>query len=515
MAVSGRFSRRLRDEHDDQLPLPAGPISNGEFVPAESGARDKAVNELVRRAIDESARRTGVDRRRFLQGAGAVAASLAVFELAGCSSAPASKLRAAPRHGPGGTFAVPPPEDTAACQQALTGSEFIFDVHTHHVIPGGPWVQEAPETTSLVLSMLPPGCSDTPQLDCVDRASYLHDLFLASETTVAVLTDVPNSGPGNAPIPFPDAIRTQAITAGLTRGGASRLLVENVIAPNVGPVEATLEEMSGAVTSGPPAAFKVYTAWSPSGQGFSLEDPAIGLPTVQHAHDLGVKVFVAHKGLPLVNFDPQFNHPDDIVAVSRLFPDMSFLVYHAAWDPSHVEGPYDPTATIGIDTLLAALDRHNVPPNDNVWVDVATMWRQLLTKPDQAAHALGKLLSRVGAQRVLWGTDAIWYGSPEPQIMAMKAFEITPEFQDLYQYPALTDELKTHLFGLNAAELFGIDPVATRCGLVEDPLTSNIDEAAQLRDEGALPSPWRPNGPTTRRQVLDWLSSSVTAWAPP
>ena len=87
------------------------------------------------------------------------------------------------------------------------------------------------------------------------------------------------------------------------------------------------------------------------------------------------------------------------------------------------------------------------------------MWRQLLTQPDQAAHVLGKLLSRVGAQRVLWGTDAIWYGSPEPQIMAMKAFEITPEFQDLYQYPALTDELKTHLFGLNAAELFGIDPI--------------------------------------------------------
>ncbi len=97
----------------------------------------------------------------------------------------------------------------------------------------------------------------------------------------------------------------------------------------------------------------MYTAWSPSGQGYSLQDPTIGLPTVQHAHDLGVKVFVAHKGLPLVNFDPAFNHPDDVVAVSRQFPDMQFVVYHAAWDPSQVEGPYDPNATIGIDTLLA------------------------------------------------------------------------------------------------------------------------------------------------------------------
>ena len=514
MAGTGPFSRRLRDQHGDHLPLPAGPVSNGEFVPAAEASRDRAVNDLVRGSIDESARRLGVDRRRFLQGAGAVAASLAMFEFAGCTSSSASHGRAAAPRGRGGRFNVPPPEDTAACQQALTGSDFIFDVHTHHVIPSGPWVQTAPETVSLVLSMLPAGCTDNPQLDCVDRATYLHDLFLASDTTMAILTDVPNSGPANAPIPFPEALSTQEINAGLTGGGASRLLVENIIAPNVGPLSATLDEMSSAVAAGPPAAFKVYTAWSPSGQGFSLEDPTVGLPTVQHAHDLGVKVFVAHKGLPLVNFDPAFNHPDDMVAVSRQFPDMQFVVYHAAWDPSHIEGPYDANSTIGIDTLLAALDRHGVPPNDNVWVDVATLWRQLLTTPDQAAHALGKLLSRLGAQRVMWGTDAIWYGSPEPQIMAMRSFEITTEFQDVYHYPALSAEVKAGLFGLNAAGLFGVDPNATRCGLTKDPLTANIQETAQLRDDGALPSAWQPHGPTTRRQVLDWLASSATRWVP-
>ncbi len=513
MGGVGRFARRRRDRQDDFLPLAAGPISNGEFVPAAPTQRDHDVNDVIRSSIDDASRRAGVDRRRFLQGAGAIAATLGALELAGCSSGPVRQAGARPR-GSGGRFKVPPPEDTAACEHALTGSEFIFDVHTHHVIPNGPWVDNAPDTTSLVLSMLPPDCTDTTKLDCVDRANYLHDLFLASDTTVAVLTDVPNSGPSNAPIPFADALSTAQITAGLTAGGASRVLVENVIAPNVGPVEATLEEMSSAVASGPPAAFKVYTAWSPSGQGYSLEDPAIGLPTVQHAHDLGVKVFVAHKGLPLVNFDPAFNHPDDIVAVSRQFPDMQFVVYHAAWDPSHVEGPYDAGATIGIDTLITALDNHGVPPNDNVWVDIATLWRQLLTEPDQAAHAIGKLLSRVGTQRVLWGTDAIWYGSPEPQIMAMRTFEITTEFQERYGYPALTDELKAGVFGLNGATLFGLDPTATRCGLTADPLSANISEAAELRAEGVLPSAWQANGPTTRRQVLHWLASSSTQWVP-
>ena len=98
--------------------------------------------------------------------------------------------------------------------------------------------------------------------------------------------------------------------------------------------------------------------------------------------------------------------------------------------------------------------------------------------------------------------------------MAMRTFEITAEFQDVYGYPALTDQVKAGLFGLNAAELFGIDPTATRCGLTSDPLTANISEAAQLRADGALPSAWQPNGPTTRRQVLNWLASSSTKWVP-
>jgi hypothetical protein len=78
----------------------------------------------------------------------------------------------------------------------------------------------------------------------------------------------------------------------------------------------------------------------------------------------------------------------------------------------------------------------------------------------------------------------------------------------------LPADVKTGLFGLNAAQLFGVDPTAMRCGLTQDPLTANISEAAALRDEGALPSAWQPHGPTTRRQVLDWLGTSATKWMP-
>jgi uncharacterized protein len=138
----------------------------------------------------------------------------------------------------------------------------------------------------------------------------------------------------------------------------------------------------------------------------------------------------------------------------------------------------------------------------------------VLTDPDQAAHVLGKLLSRVGQDRVLWGTDAIWYGSPQPQIMAFRAFQITAEYQDRYGYPALTAALKAKVLGLNAANLFGLDPHATRCALADDPVSVAKTEHAALVTAGKLPAPWQPRGPLSRRATLSWLASSTTPWTP-
>jgi hypothetical protein len=87
MTEISRFARRHHDWHDDHLLPQAGPISSGALAPAPEAPRDSRANEFVRRSIGESARLPGVDRRRFLQGVGAVAASFAAFDLAGCSSA--------------------------------------------------------------------------------------------------------------------------------------------------------------------------------------------------------------------------------------------------------------------------------------------------------------------------------------------------------------------------------------------------------------------------------------------
>jgi uncharacterized protein len=510
-----RWRRRLAQEpeRDPRLPLVPGPITNGEFVPASPSRRDI---DLAAAAFDRAAlaaERVGMDRRRFLQTTGGVAAVLATYNLAACSS---GGERAGPTTSrPGGTFRVPAAEDTAACESVLgSQGEFIVDVHTHHVVPDGPWRQNARRIADMIRDLVPAGCTEDDPFLCVDRTAYLHDMFLASDTTVTLLSDVPGSGPDDYPLPFDAKRDTRTLAAQLTGGGATRVLLHDVIAPNFGDLDARLAGMEETVGTGAVSAFKVYTAWGPGRQGFSLDDPAIGLRVIDKARDLGVNVICAHKGLPLLEFDRSHNGPADLVAAAALYPDMQFVVYHGAYERETREGPYDPArAATGINSLVKALDDHRIPPNANVWAELGTTWRETLDRPTEAAHVLGKLLSRVGENRVLWGTDAIWYGSPQPQLMAFRAFEISTEFQERFGYPALTDSLKRKVLGGNATVLLGIDAEAVRCAVDADRLTAARAEHSALVHEGAI-TPWEARGPITRREMVSWVTSMTQPWRP-
>ncbi len=69
---------------DDPLPLPPGPVSNGEVLPPPPSGHDHWLHREMRARSDEAARRAGIDRRVFLQGAGAVAVALATYNAAAC-----------------------------------------------------------------------------------------------------------------------------------------------------------------------------------------------------------------------------------------------------------------------------------------------------------------------------------------------------------------------------------------------------------------------------------------------
>src|SRR5438105_741683 len=86
-----------------ELPLPPGPITNGEFVPRPPSAHDVDIFREMRAQTEDAAKRAGVDRRVFLRGAGGVAAALAVYNLAACSS------KRAPQSGAGTTTTTSAP----------------------------------------------------------------------------------------------------------------------------------------------------------------------------------------------------------------------------------------------------------------------------------------------------------------------------------------------------------------------------------------------------------------------
>jgi hypothetical protein len=150
---------------------------------------------------------------------------------------------------------------------------------------------------------------------------------------------------------------------------------------------------------------------------------------------------------------------------------------------------------------VCSLHENGIRPNSNVWAEVGTTWRVVMGYPTPAAHALGKLLKHVGEDRVLWGTDCIWYGSPQDQIQAFRAFQIAPHLRDAHGYPELTRDLKAKVFGLSAARLFGLDVEDVKRRL-------RGDRVAQARLEYAndpQPSGWT-YGPRTRAQFLRHLA---------
>ncbi len=115
---------------------------------------------------------------------------------------------------------------------------------------------------------------------------------------------------------------------------------------------------------------------------------------------------------------------------------------HALFEGVPREGPYDPGKVKGgVDTVIKSLEDNEVPPNSNVYAELGTTWRSVMGEPDQTAQLLGKLFKYVGEDNVLWGTDSIWYGSPQDQILAFRSFEIAAEFQERWGYPARTPEL--------------------------------------------------------------------------
>ncbi len=491
------------------LPFTPGQASNGEFVPKERSASQLRAAAMAHEMAEHIAGKRGIDRRRFLMSAGGLAVTLAAINLTDCDDDDDPR----PGETPGGTYAVPTDADPDAVCEMLEGDEFIFDVQTHHVDPEGPWVNESPVSAGFFRNALngDPACTEADKLDCISRYYYAHDIFLSSDTTFAVLSDTPSSVDSRDPLNFDEMKRTREIINELSPTNAGRVRLHSIVTPNVGQLQAQLDRMQARAESMDVAAWKVYTPYGGDHGPWALDDEAFGIPMIEKARSLGVKTICAHKGLPLFGFDRAASSPRDIGVVAKAYPDMNFVVYHSGWFPGRREGPYDPATEEGVDVLIKSMQDNGVKPNSNVYAELGSTWRNLMSSPTPAAHVLGKLVKYVGEDNVLWGTDCIWTGSPQPQIAAFRAFQIEPQFAQEHGYGALTDAIKRKIFGLNAARLYCVDPEMARCRTAPDAVERLRESWANLDGDSHEPR-WVNRGPTSRRGMLDWFARHGGRW---
>lgn len=477
---------------DLELPIKLGPCSNGEFVPRPLGAVEQEAIRRTRAEADTYAHRLGIGRREFLRGLGG--AALMLGTLAACHDE-ASKAKG---KRPGGTYRVPKeaPTEPDAAAGAISGDEVIVDVQTHYLnfdlaAAGGFTGLEG-----LAASFPQSRCGDRDPRACFSVEHYLDLLFAQSDTNMVVLSAIPIPSPVN-PLNIDDMELARRMAKELC--GDGRVLLQGGVQPTIGPIGAQLDGMSSLVSDHSIAAWKVYT--HTPGKGWWLDDhdadaPRVGNAFLERVRRVGPRIVCVHKGF---SGGSEYASPVDVGPAAKAHPDITFVVYHSGYEAGGPEGPYTPeTANRGVNRLLASLQRAGIGPGGNVYAELGSTWWNVMRDPTQAAHVLGKLLHALGPDRIVWGTDSLWYGSPQDQIQAFRAFEISTELQERYGYPALTPEVKRKVLGGNALRLYRAQAPAGPC-------TFTREQLAEARK--ASPAAWRTYGPSTGRELQALLAA--------
>jgi len=476
------------DVEGTRLPIKIDSTSNGEYMPRPLDLTSKTANKAAHSRITETARRLGVGRRTLMRSVCGAAVTLSAMNE---TFAAAGKT--------GGSYRVPAEAcyEQAAADSVLAGHEFIFDVQLHHVNPHGDWRSKNPAFAEAIASFPQAArCQSDSPFDCVSGDYLIKDVFLDSDTDMAVLSMGP-SAPFN-PLTEEEAAQTRALVDAL--GGNHRLLIHGLCHANFpGHVERMNELHATFNVSG----WKTYTQWGPEGVGFWLDDESTGIRMIETARAHGVKNICVHKGLPLVDLTYEHSTSRDVGVVATRFPDMNFLVYHSGFEQERREGPYNPKNDYGINNLINALHNNGLGIGSNVYAELGSTWRIVMRDPDQAAHVLGKLLKYFGEDNILWGTDAIWYGSPQDQIQAFRTFEISEEYQDKFGYPALTPQVKAKILGINGACVYDVDPITIRNKASSDRFSRTRQTYLVEKDPSFL-----TYGPKTRREFVALLRAN-------
>ena len=503
MWISDKYRKRLASAETVayRSPVPTQMVSNGEYMPLAQTKAQAEVEERIKALADTHGKKLGLSRRRFLEtSSGMAAAFMAMNQVFG--------------H----LFSVDPAEaaDPAAAEErrAKLADQFIFDAQTHHVrtsfdregiLSLRRWAQGDNTKKKVVNPDLP---TSPPTLDVFNFDHYIKDIFLDSDTKVAILSGFTSETPEHMALTTDEIVESRELINRLTE--SQRLMGHGLFWPGK---PGNLEEMDRVARELKIDSWKGYTVGDP-GEGESkypwmMDDEKLAFPCWETATKVGVRNVCIHKGLIPPDYEKftnwRYAGVDDIVGAAKAFPNLNFIIYHSALRPAFdldaTEAEFEKTGYIPWITDLAEIPgKQGVK---NVYAEIGTTFGSaVVTHPRLAAGMMGQLIKGFGPDHVIWGTDSVWYGSPQWQIEAMRRMEIPEDLQEKHGWAALgsaTGDVKSAIFGLNGAKVYGVEVDAKR-----NPVPPNYkDKLAQIKTE------YRAQGAQPSNTYYGWIQKSA------
>jgi len=440
---------------DRRLPVPTQVISNEEYLPIPQTPQQRRLEQEIVAGAERQARHLGMDRRRFLRTSCGMALAFAAMNTVF-----------------GRFFRV----DAAELFEPSAISEnrarvFIFDVQTHHVAlpsqaPNQDFLKSLLGLRRMAGRMNPALKGREAKIEDIYLENYIKEVFLDSETDVVALSALPAESEESSVLSPEVIYKSRTWINELTR--SPRVISHGYFSPDLG--QQNLEYMQAQTEKLKIDAWKGYTgvARAKGKQGWRLDDEKLAYPALEYSHKKGIKNICVHKGLPLpFPGDLQWWNPMDVTRAAKDFPDLNFLVYHSGFRdlqgalPAAEDG-FKKTTYIPWVSDICAWKKKN-PQVNNIYMELGSTFALMVsTSPLLAAHVLGMMIDAFGPDHVLWGTDSIWWGSPQWQIEAFRRLEMPDELRKRFGWKPLTGDVKRRIFGLNAARIYGVDPVAKR-----------------------------------------------------
>jgi predicted TIM-barrel fold metal-dependent hydrolase len=183
----------------------------------------------------------------------------------------------------------------------------------------------------------------------------------------------------------------------------------------------------------------------------------------------GITNVCIHKGLFAPAVEERFPHlrpyadVSDVGKAAKDWPGLNFLIYHSGYRwigarPADGMEEFDRTGRNSWVSDLAEIpEKYGVT---NVYGDLGQVFAwTAVAEPRLAAALLGMMVKGMGADRILWGTDALWTGSPQWQIEGLRRLEIPEDMQRKYGFVPLgpaDGPVKTAILSGNTAGLYGL-----------------------------------------------------------